>query len=628
LSDVTDIGDLLRYAAKAQLAHLKKTRNVQQKSVAEAIGMTQPQLTGLLNNQNSAIEARLHDLDGAVFAFDPAFATKSGGLVALAARLRGYKAEATTVGKMPSIWVSELLKKNFDKPIGFLIQASALLSAFMGAKSQHAASAVCAHHQDDLEKVVYPLLMVGTGAPATHSIDALILLGALARHRPAFEGQGGHGIRDTLREALTGSPLGFRAWRVITSIVHAAANTRDTHTQEADSYLRGWVQGRLEQDSPRLRDTSLYPARSLDLELAIAIPAEWTKDRDWATDILVTRAVDPKATLRERGTAAMGIWERALSYPDVEPRAGGNDSVRVARAKKTIQRIIRELAQEGEAQEALAAQKLPRPYDSAPPGGRQWLIATLQHMIEQKQKVASTWPSDGHPCLTIVADGAARLIEGRTVPDLVRDATVFLFQQALLQNAGVYRRKAIDTLRGAGMGTPTARALTAILDHHDAEPWLRCRALFAIGFLQDRDDTVESALKDAFDRALEEVERHHQDHDLTRDVVSELHAAIFAIGDCYGALGQEKQAQHLRQHLERTLWPLVERCRERELFPISRAAAYLLTVAPQKEDRERLEKLRRDHPDSATQNACDWALQMRFDREGNVRPLHLAPPPT
>ena len=80
--------------------------------------------------------------------------------------------------------------------------------------------------------------------------------------------------------------------------------------------------------------------------------------------------------------------------------------------------------------------------------------------------------------------------------------------------------------------------------------------------------------------------------------------------------------------LERTLWPLVERCRERELFPISRAAAYLLTVAPQKEDRERLEKLRRDHPDSATQNACDWALQMRFDREGNVRPLHLAPPPT
>ncbi|MFI5931836.1 hypothetical protein [Actinoplanes sp. NPDC051494] len=621
LTDITNATDLLRYAAKTQAIYLKTQHGIDFNELGAAMGLSKASFAGVLNDQSDKITNKLHDLDGAVFAFDPAFAARTGGLVALAARLRGYKDKSTAVGNLPAGWVSELLEKDFEKPIGFLMQASALLSAFMGAKSDRARSAVVAHHQLDLDKVVYPLLLIGAGAPAPHSIDALIVLGALARHPQAFEGvRGQHGTRDILRDVLADSPLGFRIWRAITSVVQAAANAGDPLTK--DDPLPQWVQSRLVNDGDSLREKSLYPARSLDLELAIAIPSAWTIDRDWPTEILERRAADRSAHLRERGTAAMGIWERAVSHPD------GIGSARVRRARMTLNVIIEAL--ENEEQTAST-----RPYYSPPPGGRQWLSATLRHMLGQNEKVASTWPDDAekYPFLRVVASGADRLRTDSTVPDPVRAATVFLFEQTLLQNAGVYRRKALNTLRGAGLATATAQAMITILEHADAEPWMRCRALFGIGFLQDRADRVQAALKDAFDHAREAVEHHVAKETLTRDVVSELHAVIFAIGDCYGALGQEPLARYMREKVDPELWPFVEHHQGPEFHPIARAAAYLLTVTPQldgqKDDRVRLRHLEQTHPDPVTRQACAWALRMRFHdaTTGNnaVRPLHLAP---
>jgi hypothetical protein len=627
LTDITNTADLLRYAAKAQAAYLKDTRKIDFQDLATATGMTKSAFSGVLNDSSDArreaISNRLHEIDGAVFAFDSDFATRTGGLVALAARLRGYKDEATSVGKLPPVWVSELVDKNFEKPIGFLLQASALLSAFRGARSDQALGNVVDYHQAGLQKVVYPLLMVGAGAPAAHSIDALIVIGALARHRQVFEGvRGQHGARDTLRDTLAESPLGFRVWRAITSVVQAVANAGEPLTPH-DS-IGGWVKARLQSDSETLRKRSLYPARSLDLELAIAVPIVWTTGRDWATEILERRAHDPKVNLRERGTAAMGIWERALSYS--EPLR----STKKMEATAEITKVIGELEQEGMGND-------PRPFDSAPPGGREWLISTLRHLIAQDQKVAQTWPDDAkkHPCVRVVAAGSARLRVDPSVPDAVKAATVFLFDQALLQNAGVYRRKAIDTLRGAGLAGATARALISILDRAD-EPWLRCRALFALGFLQDRDDSVQTALKDAVLKALSSTEQHIAHGSLTRDVISELHAAIFAIGDCYGSAGQERYARYMRGQIDEPLWKFVNQHQEEEFFPVSRAAAYLLTVTPQlddqNDDRKLLRQLEQTHPDAVTKQACAWALSMRFatDSEGKdaVRPLHLAPPPS
>ncbi|MGW3812089.1 hypothetical protein [Micromonospora sp. NPDC005113] len=84
-----------------------------------------------------------------------------------------------------------------------------------------------------------------------------------------------------------------------------------------------WVAEQL-NSCERLRKHSLYPARSLDLELAITIPKVWSPpERDWAGERLRSRANDPNATLREPGTAAFVLWERACkAAAEVDTRTG------------------------------------------------------------------------------------------------------------------------------------------------------------------------------------------------------------------------------------------------------------------------------------------------------------------
>ena len=68
----------------------------------------------------------------------------------------------------------------------------------------------------------------------------------------------------------------------------------------------------------------MYAGRSLDLELAISVPAEWSPpDDDWVGETPLERAWNNNATIRERGTAAMGLWQRAMTCgPADRPRSG------------------------------------------------------------------------------------------------------------------------------------------------------------------------------------------------------------------------------------------------------------------------------------------------------------------
>jgi hypothetical protein len=94
--------------------------------------------------------------------------------------------------------------------------------------------------------------------------------------------------------------------------------------------------------------------------------------------------------------------------------------------------------------------------------------------------------------------------------------------------AVVYRRHAIDALLAGGWTLPVTRALEQVLVHPEAEPWLRCRALFALGFLQERDIGVERILREAYERAHQALQA-----DQSRSAASEMHAVLFAIGDCF-----------------------------------------------------------------------------------------------
>ena len=104
-------------------------------------------------------------------------------------------------------------------------------------------------------------------------------------------------------------------WRAVTKLV----KLRTTHGGHADE-LRVWVRHLL-RNAEELRKSSLYPGRSLNLELAITVPAEWSlPGDDWVGNVLLIRARNKDATIRERGTAAMGLWQRAIheERPDQE----------------------------------------------------------------------------------------------------------------------------------------------------------------------------------------------------------------------------------------------------------------------------------------------------------------------
>jgi hypothetical protein len=607
ITDIADTAQLLRYAAKAHVSLIVESRGGprKQQEVAAAMNIAPAALSGILNGQHGAkpIETILSPLDSAVFAFAPEVGRTTGGLVALAARLAGYSHQNNAVAGIPSSWVAELMQKSFEQPVGSLIQASALLSSLLGAHSEAASDAVCLQHRRDLSKVVEPLLLIGVGPPTPHSIEALIVLGGIARHRIAFED-----MKDTLEKTLTGSPLGFRVWRVITSIVQAA-KTGELPTK----HLSGWVELRL-RDSESLRTKSLYPARSLDLELAIAVPAEWVKGTgDWAASVLKDRAKDRKASIRERATAAMGVWERAFN--DTDPPT----------AKRAAKMYLRTLIEDLTKDEKQSRDGL-RSFDAIP-GGGEWLIASLEHTLsDDKILITNTWQDFNLPFLDAVKTGSDYLATCGEIPGYLLDATQFLFEQSILQNAGVYRRKAIDTLRSTGLAEPIAAAMAKVLDDPRTESWLRCRILFAIGFMQERGDNVEGTLRSAFKYATDELIDGRDGGTLTRDLVSEVHAALFAIGDCFGAFGAEAGATRMRRFLDDAgLWKLVDECATDVLSPIPRAAAYLLTVMTQEDDLKRIEPLKNGHPDLPTRQACEWAAQKRFTEDGKLRPLHRAP---
>ncbi len=221
------------------------------------------------------------------------------------------------------------------------------------------------------------------------------------------------------------------------------------------------------------------------------------------------------------------------------------------------------------------------------------------------------------------------------------DGTTNLFKHMILQNAAVYRSLAIETVVTSGWSEPVARALGYLLVD-EQEAWVRIRAEAALGLLQrPHDDTTKADLTRACRRAFEnlEVDEIPQDgRDLSEDDrpprarVTELHASLFAVGDCFGVPGAEARAGTAREELCGALTELAEAemPRARILRRPARSAAYLLTVTAQPSDggkkdlsQELLEKLLH-HPDPVTSRFSKWALGFRFGPDGSVRPLLAA----
>jgi hypothetical protein len=618
VNDISSSDDLLRYAAAGQLARLLEERPFlnyglaaqgagfaksqkgagQELSRAMRSRLSAKQLIGL----DEIIGALARELDG------------TGGLSSLALRLSTEKQNRSDVSSLiahvPPSWTGRLLQDPPVDDIGALTQASAVLAAFQAtykiATKGQSEGVVRERYSEDLKRLVRRLVAVSGAPPTARNYDAQILLGLLASY--SFDS-----MKVLLERELKLSPLGYRVWRAITKLVTLS----DLQGSRADS-LEDWV-GELLKGSNKLRNRSIYPGRALDIELAIAVPAEWSPpgERDWVSRVLLERAKNDYATLRERGAAAMGLWERAVN---------SNDQDTQDQAEGDLRALIKQFQQE------------PGPRPDCP-GGLRWIAATLEHVIESGHPVCNDWPTVKDPWYSRVQQAAEEL-NSRVIPAHLRTGTKNLFLHMILQNAVTYRSQAVETVVTSGWSEPVAHALCHLLDN-EPEPWVRIRIESALGLLQlPQDDMTRDHLVDACRRAYTNLEFDKIPHDgqaldtverPPRARITELHASLYAVGDCLGVRGAEVRAASARDELRHVLAGLakVEMPRARILRRPARAAAYLLTVTAQPcsdgtdSSKAMLEQLL-EHPDAVTGRFSKWALGFRFAPDGEVKPLLAA----
>lgn len=609
--DVTDIGSvrqLLGYATAGQIEQvLRERRALTQGKIAEGAGFG-----ANCRNAGSALSAalrkgltahHLQGLDEIIGALAPDL-DGTGGLSSLALRLYGEEQrdeikESNLTARIPSSWIRKVLQDPNPGETGVLIQASALLSAFTAAAKMDtgglSVNSIRDRYEEEIGRLVRRLIFVSVGPPTSRNYDAQILLGSLAGY--AFEL-----MREPLEYELRSTPLGFRVWRAITKLVKISGRSR-----YADD-LRVWVRD-LVGDAEDLRKRSLYAGRSLDLETAIIVPAEWSPPEDnWVQRALIARAWNKEATIRERGTAALGLWQRAMKD---DPGGSGQTEA-----------DLRELIEEFKHGNS-------RP-DAA--GGLHWIAITLEDVIKRKVSVCNAWPDPGQPWFEHVRTAADQL-DNSEIPVRLRTGTKNLFRHMILQNAGVYRRSAIETVVTSGWNGPVTRALGYLLKNEQSEPWLRVRAEFALGFLQRPDQHVEAILTGAVQQAYRKLRLEESaDYQPPRSHITEVHSSLFAVGDCFGVAGAEGRAKTAREKLRPVLQSLanVDEPRALSLRRAARAAAYLLVVTAQPRtgdakdlSEELLGKLSR-HPDEVTAGLAQWALNFRFTADGTVRPLLAA----
>jgi hypothetical protein len=599
--DITNIrssDQLMSYALTAQLERLVLETGLSRARIAPLLDKSPSGLCRALRKPTQMDPARF-DETAAVLA--PRLA-RTGGLSAHAVRLRRLGDRAALPVKLPPSWAEEVMEKPAEDEFGILTHASTLLQMFMAAKAPLQIERVAGLYEGELQEAVRGLIIIGASPPTPRNVEALILLGGLS-------GKAFSHVKDSLSEALHQNPFGFRVWRAVTTVLVA-----NQDTPQPQMYA-DWVRIQLE-DAEELRKQSLFPARSLDLEAALAIPPGWVpSEQDWVHEVLTSRIENHDATVRERGTAALGLWERALK-PEYES------------SREDVKKYLRGVIEDFRAEEP------EEPEEDGIRLGFRWIASTLEDLLDRDCPVSNTWPNN--VCRRVVLDASDYLLTDEAgVPQRVRKGTATLFQHAVLQNAGVHRRHAIDTLLAGSWTSPVAEALARVLRDERSHTWLRCRALFAVSFLQDTSEGVELILEKACQRAKSAVDEASAPN---RSVASEMHAALFAVGDCFGVPGEgpKNRARSLRDALAPTIEDLLLRSRQaREQNPeldtnpydrVARAAAYLITVTANADPQASFDLLKglQDHPDPATSRLGKWALRNRFDNEGRVRPLYTA----
>jgi hypothetical protein len=614
VTDISSVNQLLRYAAAGQLQRLLNLGYTQERiALGAGLGTTPrsagPVLATALGGHFTT--KQLNGLDEIVHVLAPDL-DRAGRLSSLALRLSAERRaengekqaarirETVLAARIPPSWTRRMLNNPPVDETEVLTQASGLLSEFLTAGKMDQPAVIAGfrnRHDRAVRLLANRLMLISMGPPTWRNYDAQPLLGMLVSY--AFDE-----VRDLLERRLRFSPLGFRVWRAVTMLVKLSED--GTQNQA----LRGWIRD-LVRDSAVLRKDSLHAGSSYDLELALTVPAAWSPPKDdWVGEALRARARDPEATLRERGTAAMGMWHRAITddRPDLQD------------VEKELRKLIADLRREEARPDAAA--------------GAQWIAATLEYVIENRIPVCNSWPEINEPWYRHVQE-AADTLDRTEIPAQLLDGTKNLFRHMILQNGGVYRRHAIETVVTSGMNRPVATALVSLLRTETQEAWLRVRVQAALGFMQRSDVSAQTDLTAACLGAYRNMSSAARGEAPPRSMRTEMHSSLFAVGDCFGAATGGEHAERGRGARD-LLRPVLTGLAEAEgdhglmLRRPARAAAYLLAITAQPQlggrkdlSQELLERFT-SHPDPVTRKLSNWMLSFRFAGDGTIRPLLAA----
>jgi hypothetical protein len=597
IPDITREEDLIRYAVAAQLARLSEVdQQLSQRIVGRVVAGGDTAISHALAGTQIFSSGMLRELDRACVSLAPQL-DHNAGLAQFGVRMRGLTNRESLLAYVPSNYFTGTTSRSDDE-LHVMTQTSDILERILTAeKAKRSTSSLLHEKTKDVEHLVRRLILIASAPPTPRNVEAQILLGSLAKYffQETFS---------QMEYALRSTTLGFRVWRTLTKMVLLSQSDAKSDAKKDDRLAKN-LQPRISSllsEAATLRASSAYPGRSLDLELAISLPANWLEPVS-VTDMLLVRARDPAATLRERATAAHGIWQRALATGRADEEF-----------KETMTELIEHFRKEKEQRPDVG-------------GGLEWVATTLEYLTERDEAVCNDWPQTDAAWFGAVKD-AADLLGRENIAERVRDGTRKLFEHILLQNAGVERRRAIEAVGAGGYVEPVVRALMRVLMDPRSEVWLRIRAIFALGFLQHPSPMTQNALTEACRKAIDAVQNEGTP---TMSAVNELHTALFAIGDCYGAVGvPADHVRTIRNILRPQLEELVngELIKKERMYLVARAMVYMLNfTAQRRENRETpdfAQELLRNlsqHPDRVTRDFANWALGYRFRPSGEVSPI-------
>lgn len=157
---------------------------------------------------------------------------------------------------------------------------------------------------------------------------------------------------------------------------------------DAGSLLRCDLQSRPRDGLVKIEAPTIgiYPGKSLDLELSVTIPWDWgiSESADLVTKAMLDRARDEQATVRERGTAAMGLWQRAFQ----------NDRSTDPSIRRTLSELVESFKTD----------------TSDVSDGLRWVATTLQHAIDENVAMCVTLPRSEEPWYQAVESVRSRLV--------------------------------------------------------------------------------------------------------------------------------------------------------------------------------------------------------------------------